>query len=477
MRNILALVIALLHIWAVVESTTSPSDHQVLQEVEDNDNETPVTTNELNDPHQLRFRQRRHHRHHHRRSSHSHHARFADADEGVSQVGTCWNGTTASSYRMRSTACGNTVLTQVPPGFVVTQIDVDQQVSPCSIGAQDTMWKKVRYMQYDGWVSSTVLGPAPCVVGRTGDYGGHGVDVSDLCGAWDCLAAHNYTYAIVRIYQESNHGQVDQSGGLSLQQAARAGFWTDAYMYVSGFDTTTGVHQASQVIAAIRNLPVGRVWIDVEGVGTSWNAGTTNAQRVANQQLFQDIVTTFQAANVSCGIYTQWHQYNAFFGSSYSFAFNNNLPVWWAIYASEPHGGANTADGHCKYTPTTDSVTTNWHNFGRYTSGLIKQYNGDCVLCGCGFDVNIKAVPAASSNTVAEVNVATGGNVASTVTGSVATGAVAVGGASTGGITGAIAANDADSTGGPGVRTLNDQDSGAAVATVADGDGDGTVEG
>jgi len=188
-----------------------------------------------------------------------------------------------------------------------------------------------------------------------------------------------------------------------LQQAALAGMYTDAYMYVSGFDVTTGARQANDVLKAIVDLPVARVWIDVEGVGSSWAQGTTPDLRAKNRRLFEDIVGTFQNNTVAVGLYTQGWQHDAIFGSGYTFAHDNSIPIWFPVYGSEPKDasgkgiGADTSDGHCQFRGTDPDTTRNWSNFGGNTVGLIKQYNGNCVKCGCGIDVNNKAPAAATA--------------------------------------------------------------------------------
>jgi len=213
--------------------------------------------------------------------------------------------------------------------------------------------------------------------GSTGGvWHGKGVDVSAPCSNWACLKSSGYNYAIVRIFQET--GNVDPTGVASIKAAQAAGFTTDVYMFPAGHSSTTGAAQAQKVLAAIKGVSVGRVWIDIEGVGSSWPSSTSS-----NTQLFKDIANTLVAGGAQIGVYTQGWQWNSIMGSSTAGA---AYPLWYAEYGNGP-GHYTTSDGTCQYAGAAQSLSS-FTKFGGWTKAFAKQYNGDCTKCGCSIDVN-----------------------------------------------------------------------------------------
>jgi len=208
---------------------------------------------------------------------------------------------------------------------------------------------------------------------------GKGVDVSAPCGNWPCLKQAGYSFAIVRIFQETSGGRVDPNGVNSVKAAWAAGFTAvDVYMYPAGTATTTGVAQATAVLNALKGVKYGRIWIDVEGVGSSWSGTPSN-----NAKLFTDIATTLTNGGASVGVYTQGWQWNSIMGGSTA---GSSFPVWYAEYGQGP-GHYNTNDGTCQYTGAAQSLAS-FTPFGGWTKAYAKQYNGDCSKCGCSVDVN-----------------------------------------------------------------------------------------
>jgi len=207
---------------------------------------------------------------------------------------------------------------------------------------------------------------------------GKGVDVSAPCGNWACLKQAGYSFAVVRIFQET--GKVDPNGVASVKAAWAAGFSAvDVYMYPAGKSSTTGKTQAQAVLNALQGVNYGRIWIDVEGVGSSWTSSATS-----NVQLFKDIASTLTAGGASIGVYTQGWQWNSIMGSSTA---GSSYPVWYAEYGAGP-GSYTTTDGTCQYAGATQSLAS-FSPFGGWTKAYAKQYNGDCNKCGCSIDVNI----------------------------------------------------------------------------------------
>jgi len=209
-----------------------------------------------------------------------------------------------------------------------------------------------------------------------GTWHGKGVDVSQPCGNWACLKQAGYSFAVIRIFQET--GSVDSNGVNSIKAAQAAGLSTDVYMYPAGTKSTTGKTQATAVLNALKGVRYGRVWIDVEGVGKSWTTNTAS-----NVQLFKDIASTLTAGGAQIGVYTQGWQWNSIMGSSTA---GSAYPVWYAEYGAGP-GHYTTADGTCSYAGAPASLAS-FKAFGGWTHAYAKQYNGDCNKCGCSVDVN-----------------------------------------------------------------------------------------
>jgi hypothetical protein len=208
---------------------------------------------------------------------------------------------------------------------------------------------------------------------------GKGVDVSAPCSNWACLKSSGYSFAVVRIFQESSGGRVDPNGVNSVKAAWAAGFSAvDVYMYPCGTCTTTGVAQATAVLNALHGVKYGRVWVDIEGVGSSWGSNTAN-----NVKLFTDITSTLTRGGASVGVYTQGWQWNSIMGSSTA---GSSFPVWYAEYGQGP-GHYTTTDGTCQYSGTTQSLAS-FSPFGGWTHAYAKQYNGNCNKCGCSIDAN-----------------------------------------------------------------------------------------
>jgi len=210
-----------------------------------------------------------------------------------------------------------------------------------------------------------------------GAWHGKGVDVSAPCGNWACLKQAGYNYAVVRIFQET--GSVDPNGVASVKAAQAAGLATDVYMYPAGTKSTTGKTQAQAVLNALKSVSnVGRVWVDIEGVGKSWTSTSSS-----NVQLFKDIVSTLAAGGVQIGVYTQGWQWNSIMGSSTA---GSAYPVWYAEYGAGP-GHYTTTDGTCQYSGSAQSLAS-FQPFGGWTKAYAKQYNGNCSKCGCSIDAN-----------------------------------------------------------------------------------------
>jgi len=295
-------------------------------------------------------------------------------------LATCFK-ITGMSVNVRDAPCGN-VIGSLSLNTVVTASGSPQPKSPCSVGSYQ--WQQITAPKA-GYVATTLLAstscsstPPPPPPPPANGWHGHGVDVSSPCANWACIR-QSYSYAVVRMYRESSGGSVDPNGAASVRAAAAAGLSVDVYLYPAGTHTSDGRRMATDTLNAIRGLPVGRVWVDVEGVTSSWSSNKAN-----NQQLFKDIVDTLRAGGAQIGIYTQGWQWNAIFGST--FTYGANYPLWYAVYGQGP-GHYTTTDGVCSYSGASQSFS-DFSAFGGWSRPFAKQYNGNCVKCGCSTDAN-----------------------------------------------------------------------------------------
>jgi len=203
--------------------------------------------------------------------------------------------------------------------------------------------------------------------GGGGGWSGLGVDVSGSCNGFSCLKNDGYNYAIVRCWRST--GTFDPYCISNIQAAQNAGMSpVDVYM----FPQPTGASGASQAnglwngLSGLSSSFTGTIWIDVEQLSPYWSS-TSN-----NQQFFNDVVSTLQAAGANVGVYTSKSQWQPIMGSSFNAG--SSLPLWYAHYD--------------QVQSFSDWSSTAIGNYGGWSSPSMKQYNGDLTLCGCGVDVN-----------------------------------------------------------------------------------------
>jgi len=205
--------------------------------------------------------------------------------------------------------------------------------------------------------------------GNSGGAGwsGLGVDVSGSCNGFSCLQGQGFSYAVVRCWRST--GTFDPTCISNIQAAQAAGMNpVDVYMFPRPRGAS-GASQANGLLQGLQGLSspfTGTIWIDVEQQSPYWSS------QGANQQFFNDVVSTLQAANANIGVYTSKSQWIPIMGSS--FTGGSSLPLWYAHYD--------------KKQSFSDWSSSAIGNFGGWSQPTIKQYNGDLTTCGCGVDYN-----------------------------------------------------------------------------------------
>jgi len=216
-----------------------------------------------------------------------------------------------------------------------------------------------------------------CIPSDNGDSGntgsgastwhGKGVDLSDPCSStgFNCLVKSGYNYAIIRAWRSS--GTWDPDCSANINNALNAGLSpVDVYMFPRP-KGASGASQATQLLNNLQNTRFnGTIWFDVEQESPYWSTQS------ANQQFFNDVISTLQNAGASVGIYTSKSQWTEVMGSS--FQGGSNLPLWYSHY-----------DNIAAFS---DYARSTIGNYGGWTSPAMKQYQGDQSACGCNTDFN-----------------------------------------------------------------------------------------
>jgi len=199
----------------------------------------------------------------------------------------------------------------------------------------------------------------------SGTWTGLGVDVSDACNNWPCILSSGYTYAVVRAWKSSGTWDTDAPNNIAKAQAAGLSP-VDVYM----FPRPKGASGSSQATSLWNKLQQtsfnGTIWFDVEQESPYWS--TTSA----NQQFFNDVISTFQSLGASVGIYTSKSQWTSIMGSSFSGG--SSLPLWYSHYDN--------------IRAFSDWAKSSIGNYGGWSQPTVKQYQGDQSICGCNTDFN-----------------------------------------------------------------------------------------
>lgn len=215
------------------------------------------------------------------------------------------------------------------------------------------------------WGSSAVVAGGA----RTG---GHAVDVSNYSGPLTpaALAAwrdqHDVGLVIVQAVSPPPSYPPSQTRA-QLEACAAAGIATDVYVYLwttSNVEADIGAELA--LLDGLEHL-VGRVWLDCEDVTTAAPSMRLDAVRRGLA-----VTDAWCAAHgvPRTGIYSgRW---------------------WWEAYLGDPHEFTDRLLWVSQYDLVDD--TTEFSEFGGFTSCAIKQYSGSATLAGVtGVDLDVLA--------------------------------------------------------------------------------------
>jgi len=200
---------------------------------------------------------------------------------------------------------------------------------------------------------------------NTGTWSGLGVDVSGPCNNWGCILSSGYTYGIVRAWKSTGAWDTDAPANIAAAQNAGLNP-VDVYM----FPRPKGASGASQATALWNQLQQttfnSTIWFDIEQESPYWSTVA------ANQQFFNDVVSTFQSLGANVGIYTSKSQWTQIMGNS--FTGGSSLPLWYSHY-----------DNVKAFSDWPKSAIG---NYGGWSQPTVKQYQGDQSFCGCNTDFN-----------------------------------------------------------------------------------------
>ena len=191
----------------------------------------------------------------------------------------------------------------------------------------------------------------------------YGVDYSTLTSvsSHQCFISSGYVFAIPRCW--CSVGSMDSNCVQNCKNAHSAGMTrVDTYFFpcyscgnVAGQVSTFW----NKVVA--NQMDFTRLWFDVEG---TWSSSTST-----NQNFFMQMVNQARSIGIVYGIYCSKYYWTSFFGSSYTFAYADSIPMWYA---------------HYDY----DASFSDWSSFGGWTSPTIKQYQGTTSMCSASVDLN-----------------------------------------------------------------------------------------
>ena len=193
-----------------------------------------------------------------------------------------------------------------------------------------------------------------------------GVDVSQAVSesTWKCLMSPGgqgpVEFAIVRVYQSGGHA--DPNGASTIKAARAAGVkHVDGYIFPC-FSCGDAAGQVKATVTALSGAEYGMLWYDIEIY--KWSS-----DKAANQEFIKAMIDEGASLCIRGGIYSSRNSWDAIVGSSWTYAKDAGLPIWYAHYDGLP-------------------AFSDFSSFGGWTAPAIKQYLGDKSSCGAGVDYN-----------------------------------------------------------------------------------------
>ncbi|KAF2068699.1 hypothetical protein CYY_009978 [Polysphondylium violaceum] len=223
----------------------------------------------------------------------------------------------------------------------------------------------------------------------------HGVDIdAGMSGKisssqMSCLAGQNQKL-IIQIY---SGGYGLNSNFASAYKAAKsAGFsQVDAYAFLCnqchGNDPSASINQIAQYISS-NGITLGNLWIDVEQCNGCWGSLSSNAQFVTA------CVNNAKSAGLPVGVYTSSGEWPQTVGNLNSLS---SFPLWYAHYDNNPS-------------------FSDFTSFGGWSSGVMKQYQGNTQQCGVSVDLDYFGSGSSGSSTTSSSS-GSSGTTSSPITG------------------------------------------------------------
>jgi hypothetical protein len=190
-----------------------------------------------------------------------------------------------------------------------------------------------------------------------------------------CLAANNFSFAIVRAHHSD--GGVDRNAPVMLRRARDAGFAiTAAYLFpCTTFNAThTAFDQVNRTVAYLQQegTPVDSIWFDIEfnpDAACAWRRG----EPFYNCRFLGALVdAAARFPSIAFGVYTSDRDWRHYFDGC---TVASHLPLW------NPRWDGNKSMGY--FAP-----------FGGWTAPAVKQINDSVPVCGVGGGMDFDWSPA-----------------------------------------------------------------------------------
>jgi hypothetical protein len=196
----------------------------------------------------------------------------------------------------------------------------------------------------------------------------YGVDVSQpvSLSEWQCLLQQGLEFGIVRVFRSL--GSVDPAAVQTIANGHKAGVRMDGYMFPCPKCGTTGADQVATLMKHLNasGAVIGTLWFDVEGASPYWTSSHST-----NQQFFESLLHGAAQHGLAAGVYCNWVQWPAIFGSSYNMPNVGSALLWYPHYDGKPQ-------------------FTDFKPFGGFSASniQIKQFSDKGAKCTASYDIN-----------------------------------------------------------------------------------------